>query len=125
MSITPFYDVQSEVGKLEAVLLHRPGIELERLTPQYLKELLFDDIPWLGKMQEEHDMFADLLRENGCTVFYYDKLLDEILLNESVKKKLIDELTVFTGIDRLKERDAILEHLFSRSSTELTEILIA
>ena len=125
MNGKPFYSVNSEIGRLEAVLLHRPGKELERLTPQYLEELLFDDIPWLGRMQEEHDMFADVLRENGCTVYYYDKLLKDILNDEIVKKKLIDELLIFTGINRLKEKDAIIEHLYSRTPAELTEILIA
>ncbi|MDA3957855.1 arginine deiminase [Oceanispirochaeta sp.] len=122
---TPFYNVNSEVGKLESVLLHRPGKELERLTPQYLEELLFDDIPWLGRMQEEHDMFADALRQRGCKVYYYDKLLEEILKDANVKKELVQELVVFSGIDRLKEKDAILEHLLSRSPSALTEILIA
>ncbi len=124
MSITPFYDVQSEVGKLEAVLLHRPGIELERLTPQYLKELLFDDIPWLGKMQEEHDMFANALRERGCKVYYYDKLLEEVLKNKDVKEEMISEISDFTGISKLKEKDAIREYLCSRDAKNLAEIFI-
>ncbi len=125
MSKKSFYHVHSEVGKLDAVLLHRPGKELERLTPQYLEELLFDDIPWLGRMQEEHDLFADVLRKRGCEVFYYNELLEDILKDNNVKQEFIKELTVFTGIDQLKERDAILEHLVSRSPEELTEILIA
>ena len=44
---TNFLNVTSEIGNLKAVLLHKPGKELERLTPEYLRELLFDDIPWL------------------------------------------------------------------------------
>jgi arginine deiminase len=125
MITQPFYNVNSEVGKLESVLLHRPGKELERLTPQSLEELLFDDIPWLGRMQEEHDMFADVLRSRGCQVFYYDRLLEKILEDESVKKELVEELSVLTGFGRLKEKDAILEHLLSRTPAALTEILIA
>lgn len=125
MDGTPFYNVNSEVGKLEAVLLHRPGKELERLTPQYLEELLFDDIPWLGKMQEEHDLFADTLRAQGCRVYYYDRLLEDILRDETVKGELIREVSLFTGIQRLKEKEAIEDYLFSRSARELTEILIA
>ena len=125
MSKKSFYHVHSEVGKLDAVLLHRPGKELERLTPQYLEELLFDDIPWLGRMQEEHDLFADVLRKRGCDVYYYNQLLEDIIKDKSVKQELIRELSTFTGIDQLKERDAILEHLDSRSPEELSEILIA
>lgn len=118
------YNVQSEVGKLEAVLLHRPGKELERLIPQYLEELLFDDIPWLGKMQEEHDMFADVLRSRGCEVFYYDQLLTDILKQDDVKKKLIAEMADFTGITKLKESQAILEYLHSSNAADLAEIFI-
>jgi len=125
MTKQPFYNVKSEVGKLESVLLHRPGKELERLTPQYLEELLFDDIPWLGRMQEEHDLFADALRKRGCKVYYYDKLLEDILFDDSVKEELISELSLFSGITKLKEKDAILDYLKNRSPGELAEILIA
>ena len=47
---------------LKRVLLHRPGQEVENLTPEYLERLLFDDIPWLEQAQKEHDAFADILR---------------------------------------------------------------
>ncbi len=125
MDEMPFYNIKSEVGKLEAVLLHRPGKELEKLTPQYLEELLFDDIPWLGKMQEEHDLFANVLSDRGCQVYYYDKLLEDILKKPQVKKELISDMAKFTGILKLKEKDAILEYLNSKDSKELAEIFIA
>jgi arginine deiminase len=67
----PLISVHSEIGKLRTVLLHRPGSELEWITPEYLEELLFDDIPWLAKMQIEHDQFAGTLRDRGCEVLYY------------------------------------------------------
>jgi arginine deiminase len=95
------------VGKLETVLLHRPGKELERLTPQYLEELLFDDIPWLGRIQVEHELFAKVLSDRGTRVYYYDKLLSDILKQDSVKKDFIEELCRFSGLDRLKEGEAI------------------
>ena len=47
-------NVYSEIGKLQTVLLHRPGKELENLTPDLLERLLFDDIPYLKVAQEEH-----------------------------------------------------------------------
>ena len=55
----------SEIGKLNKVLLHRPGKELEALTPATLERLLFDDVPYLKIAQQEHDNFARVLRENG------------------------------------------------------------
>ena len=45
----------SEIGKLNKVLLHRPGRELEKLTPGNFERLLFDDIPYLDVAQKEHD----------------------------------------------------------------------
>lgn len=125
MSKNSFYNVHSEIGKLEAVLLHRPGKELERLTPQYLEELLFDDIPWLGRMQEEHDMFAETLRNRGCIVYYYETMLEEILQISDVKEELINELSIFTGITKLKEKEAILEYLRVQNAHDLAEIFIA
>ncbi len=119
------YRVNSEVGKLEAVLLHRPGPELERLTPQYLEELLFDDIPWLGRIREEHDMFAELLRSRGCRVYYFDRLLADILEGEEVRRDIVGDVARFTGIGRLREGDALREYLLDRSGEELAEILIA
>ena len=123
--VPPFYNISSDVGKLEAVLLHRPDKELERLTPLYLEELLFEDIPWLGRMQEEHDLFAEMLRDKGCEVYYYDSLLSEILQKDSVRARLIEDLLETTGITRLKESEAIKEFLISRTGRELTDICIA
>ena len=60
----------SEIGKLNKVLLHRPGEELESLTPATLERLLFDDIPYLKVAQEEHDRFAEVLRENGVDAMF-------------------------------------------------------
>ena len=71
--------VDSEVGRLGTVLLHRPGPELARLTPRNNDSLLFDAIPWVGRAQEEHDAFAAALRERGVEVLYLATLLAETL----------------------------------------------
>ncbi|MBE0700654.1 MAG: arginine deiminase [Acholeplasmataceae bacterium] len=71
--------VHSEIGKLKTVLLHRPGKELENLTPDLLEKLLFDDIPYLKVAQEEHDMFADTLRNEGVEVLYLTDMITEAL----------------------------------------------
>ena len=63
-------NVKSEIKPLKKVLLHRPGKELLNLTPNTLEELLFDDIPFLKVAQEEHDAFAQALRDNGVEVVY-------------------------------------------------------
>ncbi len=71
--------VTSEVGRLRTVLLHRPGAELQRLTPRNTADLLFDGVPWVGRAQEEHDAFAEALRGRGVEVLYLQDLLTEAL----------------------------------------------
>ena len=71
--------VHSEIGTLKKVLLHRPGEELLNLPPDELSRLLFDDVPFLEVAQQEHDRFADILREQGVEVLYLEKLVAEAL----------------------------------------------
>jgi arginine deiminase len=71
--------VDSEVGVLKQVVIHRPGLELSRLTPQNVEDLLFDDVMWAARAREEHDAFAQKLRDKGVTVHYFHELLGEVL----------------------------------------------
>src|SRR3954452_4942067 len=73
------HGVDSEVGQLRTVMLHRPGPELKRLTPRNNDKLLFDGIPWVSRTQEEHDAFAEALRGRGVEVLYLVELLTETL----------------------------------------------
>jgi arginine deiminase len=73
------FTVKSEVGRLRQVILHRPGLELKRLTPDNAADLLFDDVLWVSRAQEEHDAFASALRERGVIVHYYADLLAQTL----------------------------------------------
>jgi arginine deiminase len=73
------FHVDSEVGRLRQVILHRPDLELKRLTPDNAADLLFDDLLWVSEAQAEHDAFADALRERGVTVHYYSELLAQTL----------------------------------------------
>ncbi|ORV81621.1 arginine deiminase [Mycolicibacterium iranicum] len=69
----------SEVGTLRVVILHRPGPELQRLTPRNNDTLLFDGLPWVARAQQEHDAFAELLRSRGVEVLVLGDLLTEAL----------------------------------------------
>jgi len=71
--------VQSEIGRLRTVMLHRPGDELLNLSPDSLGRLLFDDIPFLAEAQREHDAFAQMLRDEGVEVLYLDELAAEAI----------------------------------------------
>src|SRR4249919_1841492 len=73
------FSVQSEAGQLRQVIVHRPGLELSRLTPRNVGELLFDDVLWAKRAKEEHDAFAQALRDKGVRVHYFGQLLGETL----------------------------------------------
>jgi arginine deiminase len=77
--------VDSEVGKLRLVILHRPGAELTRLTPRNNDALLFDGLPWVARAQEEHDAFAALLRSRGVEVLLLGELLTEALASGAAR----------------------------------------
>src|SRR3978361_2484375 len=85
--------VSSEVGRLRTVLLHRPGPELQRLTPRNNDKLLFDGIPWVSRAQEEHDAFAEALRSRGVEVLYLTDLLVETLAGEEARAHAIRGVT--------------------------------
>ena len=77
--------VDSEVGTLRTVILHRPGAELQRLTPRNNDALLFDGLPWVARAQEEHDAFAALLRSRGVEVLLLADLLIEALASGAAR----------------------------------------
>ncbi|AVP49618.1 arginine deiminase [Williamsoniiplasma luminosum] len=84
--------VFSEIGKLKSVLVHRPGDEVENLTPEYLERLLFDDVPFKKVAIEEHNKFTSLIRENGAEVLYIEELVAETLdQNPKIKKAFVDQ----------------------------------
>jgi arginine deiminase len=86
------FNVQSEVGQLRQVILHRPGLELSRLTPQNIGGLLFDDVMWARRAKEEHDVFAETLRERGVTVHYFGQLLAETLDLPAGREFILDRV---------------------------------
>ena len=89
--------VKSEIAPLKRVMLHRPGQELEHLTPGTLDRLLFDDIPFLSGAQEEHDRFAQVLRENGTEVVYLEDLAAETLkANPGLREEFLKEFVTFS-----------------------------
>ncbi|HEY1738216.1 MAG TPA: arginine deiminase [Acidimicrobiia bacterium] len=86
------FHVDSEVGRLRQVILHKPGLELSRLTPTNVEELLFDDVLWAKRAREEHDAFAAALRDQGVTVHYFDVLLAETLANGDARDWVLDRV---------------------------------
>jgi len=82
--------VSSEVGKLRQVVVHRPGLELSRLTPSNAAGLLFDDVLWAQRAREEHDAFVEVLRARGAAVYLFGDLLRETLNNPEARAYVLD-----------------------------------
>ena len=117
--------ITSEIGRLKTVLLHRPGEELEHLTPEHLQRLLFDDIPYLKVAQQEHDRFAELLRSRGVEVLYLDELAAEALADEAVRRQFVVEMLVASKQDNQRASRTLAEYLLSMEPRQMVRKLMA
>ena len=86
------FHVDSEVGRLRQVVLHRPELELRRLTPDNASELLFDGVLWAERAQLEHDEFAEALLARGVAVHYYGDLLTQTLEISQARDYILDRV---------------------------------
>ncbi|WP_129669707.1 arginine deiminase [Phytoactinopolyspora endophytica] len=121
---TTAWGADSEVGRLRTVLLHRPGAELKRLTPRNSDALLFDGIPWVGRAQEEHDAFAQTLRDHGVEVLYLKDLFVETLESEDARRRCIGDVLTDPRLgDTLRE--SLRRHLEGMHPEDLAHVLIA
>lgn len=117
------FGVNSEVGKLRKVIVHRPDLSLMRLTPSNHDELLFDDVLWVERAQWEHDQFVKAMRDRGIKVFYHVDLLGEALAasdkgRNDVISMVASEYTVgWSLVDEVREfleklsPDVLAKHL--------------
>ncbi len=124
------FGAHSEVGKLRKVMVHRPDLSLQRLTPTNHDELLFDDVLWVERAQYEHDRFVEKMRERGVEVYLFQNLLAEALAaSEEAQKRLIEvavtEYTVGVSlVDEIRSTlgnmapDALAKHLIGGLTVE-------
>jgi arginine deiminase len=95
----------SEVGTLRTVIVHRPDLAHERLSPTNCHELLFDDVIWVRRARQEHDAFVDLMRERGTEVLLFHDLLAETLEQPAAREWVLsrrlrpEEATVMFAAD--------------------------
>ncbi|EJO5346143.1 arginine deiminase [Clostridium botulinum] len=111
--------VYSEIGNLKTVLLHRPGEEIENLIPSYMETLLFDDIPYLKVAQQEHDIFADTLKNNGVEVLYLEDLAAEAIENKEIREKFIEDAIKESGVIDALYVENIKKYFQSMKNKEL------
>ena len=115
----------SEIGKLNKVLLHRPGREIEALTPATMERLLFDDVPFLKAAQEEHDEFAKVLRDNGVEVIYYEEETAKALTNQAIRREFVNEMIELSFVESEGMKHAVADFLMSLTPREMVERVIA
>jgi arginine deiminase len=118
----PSYGVDSEVGRLRTVLLHRPGPELKRLTPRNSADLLFDGIPWVERAQAEHDAFAEALRSRGVEVLILRELLSEALAVTAARDDLVEHTLADPRLGS-ELRRAVERHLADLTPSELADVM--
>jgi arginine deiminase len=131
------FGVHSEVGKLRTVMVHRPELSLQRLTPSNHDELLFDDVLWVERAQFEHDAFVQKMRDRGVEVLYFRDLLGEAMAaSDEGRRRLIDvaasEYTVGVSlVDEVRNvlwnmaPDALARHLIGGLTVEESGVDLA
>ncbi len=112
--------IENEYANLEAVMVRRPGREIDRINPKNMHALLFDDIPYLKGMQREHESFAGVLGSKGAEVFYLEEQIAELLENSKWREALWTEIFEFLNLQSISEailkigdRSREIEMLFS------------
>ena len=115
----------SEIGRLRKVMLHRPGLELENLMPEYLERLLFDDIPYLKDAQREHDAFADCLRQQGVEVVYLADLVVQSLTGREVREDLIRQFLDESGVTDHRSRELLEDYLERMDDRKMVDAMMA
>lgn len=115
----------SEIGKLNRVLLHRIGEEVEGLVPDNFERLLFDDIPYLEVAQQEHDRFAEVLRENDVEVIYYVDETAKAIADPKVKAEFLNKMLDESKLNSMGVREAIYDFLIKMPEKEMVAKIIA
>jgi arginine deiminase len=124
MVVTQTRGVDSETGQLRTVLMHRPGGELQRITPRHSGGLLLRASPWVSKAREEHDVLCQVLRDSGAEVLYFTELLQDTLEYEPARAEAVRLAVADAGLgDELRAR--LRAHLDEKNPEELAQVLIA
>jgi arginine deiminase len=118
------HGVDSEVGQLKSVLVHRPGPELQRMTPRHRDRLLLHALPWVSRARQEHDLLCQALRDQGVEVLYFTELLQDALEYQAARNEAIGLAVADSRLgDEL--RGQLRAHLEGLGPEALTQVLIA
>ncbi len=122
--MSQFQGVDSEIGQLRTVLMHRPGLELQRITPRHSDRLLFGSLPWVSKARQEHDMLCQVLRDEGVHVLYLTELLQDCLEYQTARSEAI-RLAVADASLGDELRGQLRSHLDDLGPEQLAQVLVA
>jgi arginine deiminase len=117
------FHVDSEVGRLRQVMLHRPDLELQRLTPTNCADLLFDDVLWVKRARQEHSAFADVLHERGVEVLLLHELLAETLVDDVARKWVVERTVTDQALGPMLAPH-VRDHLETLTASELARALV-
>lgn len=115
--------VGSEVGRLRQVIVHRPGLEMHRLTPENKEQYLYDEILWVERAQTEHDEFVEVMRNRDITVHYFDELLTQTLASPLARELVLSQSLDQRHVGPLAS-EQLLEMFQQMSDSELSRYLI-
>ena len=115
-------NIYSEIDKLKSVIVHRPGEELNNLTPDFMEELLFDELPYLENAIKEHDFFCETMRNEGIEVLYLEDLAAESIKQDDVRKQFIEDFLEESG-NKSADEINLLRDLLTNISDEKELIL--
>lgn len=113
-------NVTSEIGRLRSVLVHLPGREIDLMVPPMMAQLLFDDILYGQVAREEHRRFQQIIRFVADEVLDLQDLLEEVLEEEALRRKIVRDLGKRTGLGR-----KLMRSLLEIPAASLAETLIA
>ena len=126
MSVQPCkINVASETGRLRAVLLRRPGIEIERMTPLNATQALYSDIMDKPTVDREYGLFSGVL-ERWTDVYYVRDILEEVLKNEEVRQHLVVESLRHDRRTSQQQQviNGLFDHLMQLDCQQLARVLI-
>ncbi len=122
--VRQFRGADSEIGQLRTVLMHRPGLELQRITARHAGRLLFGSLPWVTKARQEHDMLCQELRDQGVEVLYFTQLLQDSLEYQAARDDAVDAAVAQPSLgDEL--RGQLRAYLQDLGPEQLAQVLIA
>src|SRR5436309_3038873 len=117
------FGVHSEVGKLRTVMVCRPGLAHQRLTPGNCHDLLFDDVIWVHEAQKDHYDFVLKMQERGVEVLDLHDLLAETLESPEARAWVLDRRITANSVGKAAAQ-AMRPWLDEMPAKELAELLI-